>query len=266
MAAANYQNKQQFPPKVLDDGTELPLMNLQGKPYLAVAYRVVWFRKAVQDGFIRTEVIDHKVGELGKKEGYTVVKATVGRTLVLGDAATGRGTPFEQILATGIKTEYEDNFGDHAEKAETGAIGRALGFAGYGTQFDPELEEGDVAGRLADSPIEPAKKTTGRKAKPIEQETQAAGSEGKAPLVLVQPDEAKAGPIGAATQRIDDRAKLQELIQGTAKIAREKGLKTKEELAAMVKAIDANAGASKELDLDGANTFYNQLNQIVGGQ
>ncbi len=39
----------------------------------------------------------------------------------------------------------------HLEKSETGAIGRALALCGFGTQFTPELDEGE---RLADSPLQ----------------------------------------------------------------------------------------------------------------
>ena len=37
------------------------------------------------------------------------------------------------------------------EKAETKAVGRALAMLGYGTQFAPELDEGE---RIVDSPVE----------------------------------------------------------------------------------------------------------------
>jgi hypothetical protein len=43
--------------------------------------------------------------------------------------------------ATGTKSEKAVSFPDFIEKAETGAIGRALAALGYGTQFAPELNE-----------------------------------------------------------------------------------------------------------------------------
>ena len=59
------------------------------------------------------------------------------------------------ILAQGHKAETRTSFGDYLEKAETGAIGRALALCGYGTQFTgDELEEG---ARIVDAPIEPKK-------------------------------------------------------------------------------------------------------------
>ncbi len=43
------------------------------------------------------------------------------------------------------------SFSDYIEKAETGAIGRALAALGYGTQFAPEFNEEH---RIVDSPVE----------------------------------------------------------------------------------------------------------------
>ena len=46
------------------------------------------------------------------------------------------------ILAQGHKAENKKGFPDYLEKAETGAIGRALALCGYGTQFTgDELDE-----------------------------------------------------------------------------------------------------------------------------
>lgn len=116
-------------------GTELPLLILQGKPYLQVAYRLVWFREEHPHATIETKVI-----ELNDK--FTVFKAII-------CDESGR------ILATAHKREDVSHFKDNLEKSETGAIGRALALCGYGTQFAPELDEAE---RLADSPIEPAKR------------------------------------------------------------------------------------------------------------
>ncbi len=57
-----------------------------------------------------------------------------------------------RIIATSHKFENSQGFADFIEKAETGAIGRALALIGYGTQFcADELDEGK---RIVDSPIE----------------------------------------------------------------------------------------------------------------
>ena len=119
-------------------GTTLPILNFKGKPYLQVAHRIVWFREEKPEGFIRTK-------PLKVENDMTVFQAEVG-------VYTSSGQ--EIILGSGSKREDKAHFADHLEKAETGAIGRALAMAGYGTQFTAdELDEGQ---RLADSPIMPA--------------------------------------------------------------------------------------------------------------
>jgi hypothetical protein len=55
------------------------------------------------------------------------------------------------VIATARKKETESRFPDYIEKAETGAIGRALAMCGYGTLQAPEFDEQD---RLADAPVE----------------------------------------------------------------------------------------------------------------
>lgn len=116
-----------------------------GKDYLPVASRLVWFREEHPDWAIVTEPV---VIELEK--GLTIFKATVYN-------AEGK------LVGSGTKMETARGFADFVEKAETGAIGRALAVCGYGTQFAPELEEG---GRIVDSPQpmeKPIKAETGSK-------------------------------------------------------------------------------------------------------
>lgn len=112
---------------------ELPLLNLKGKDYLAVQARVLWFRTTHPSWTLETEIISHT-------ENYSVVKATV-------------KNDENRIIAQGTKTESKQGFQDHLEKAESGAIGRALGFAGFGTLFAQELDEGQE--RIVDTPQPP---------------------------------------------------------------------------------------------------------------
>lgn len=59
--------------------------------------------------------------------------------------------PDGRVVATGHKREHRAHFPDFEEKALTGAVGRALLFAGYGTQYAlDELDEGE---RIVDAPI-----------------------------------------------------------------------------------------------------------------
>lgn len=114
-------------------GTELPLLDFRGKPYLQVAHRLVWFREERPDWSIETEIFRlENNAALGKAS----IKDASGK-----------------VVATGHKYEDVKGFGDFIEKAETGAIGRALALCGYGTQFAPEFDEGE---RLADAPIQRA--------------------------------------------------------------------------------------------------------------
>lgn len=113
-------------------GTELPLLNLRGREYLEVKYRLVWFREEHPDWAIETELLS-----VTENSAYAraVIKDEQGR-----------------IIATSHKFESKRGFPDFIEKAETGSIGRALALIGYGTQFcADELDEGE---RIVDAPVE----------------------------------------------------------------------------------------------------------------
>lgn len=114
-------------------GTKLPLMNLKGKPYLMVAHRLVWFREQMPNAVIETT--PYKI-----EEESAIFIATI---------RSENGT----ALATATKRETKKDFPDFIEKAETGAIGRALALAGFGTQFT--TQDFDEEGRLADAPVAP---------------------------------------------------------------------------------------------------------------
>ena len=102
--------------------------------YLPVAPRIAWFRKDHPYWSIITEV-----EQLASKA--VVMKAIIKDSL--GD-----------IIAMARKKETEIGFPDYIEKAETGAIGRALAMCGYGTLQAPDFDEQE---RLADMPVEKAK-------------------------------------------------------------------------------------------------------------
>ena len=110
------------------------LMQIKGKDYLQVAWRLVWFREecpVLQGWGIRTA-----------PESITDQQAIFRAQIV---------DPEGRVVAEGTKSETPQGFADYIEKAETGAIGRALAMCGYGTQFcGEELDEGE---RLADSPL-----------------------------------------------------------------------------------------------------------------
>jgi hypothetical protein len=126
--------------------------------YLEVKYRLVWLREQEPDAQITTEIVqldlDRDVqaevsewDEVQRKnvkvikhgKGMVIFKATI----KLANGAIGTGTKMENAAA----------FGDFLEKAESGAIGRALASLGYGTQFCEGESEAD-SGRIVDAPCE----------------------------------------------------------------------------------------------------------------
>jgi len=132
-----------------EKGTELPLLNLKGKEYLQVMHRLVWFRERFPTAVVKTQMVEHQGA--GKDEYY------IFRAEIFLDSDRG-----PSLIATGHKRESVGSFADAMEKAESGAVGRALAMLGIGTAFAADdLDEGD---RLADSPapvMEKAESTTG---------------------------------------------------------------------------------------------------------
>lgn len=127
------------------------LMKLKGKDYLPVAARLVWLND--QEGIftIQTDPIQ-------LEDTHAIFKATIVITSKDGN----------ERIATAHKREDKTHFPDFVEKAETGAIGRALGILGFGTQFAPEFDETDTLPetprgepRVVDSPQQQRDRTTG---------------------------------------------------------------------------------------------------------
>ncbi|MDQ3167664.1 MAG: hypothetical protein M3P94_03335 [Chloroflexota bacterium] len=106
------------------------IRKVSGADYLEVKWRLVWLREVDPDASIVTESISID-------ERIAIFKATVKTTS--GGVATGYGS------------ETPNDFRDYIEKAETKAIGRALAALGFGTQFAPDLNEGD---RIVDAPVQ----------------------------------------------------------------------------------------------------------------
>lgn len=118
----------------IPDSVRGAVIKLKGKDYLQVAHRLVWFRAVHPGGCIKTEAVQIA-------EDHAIFRAEV---------YDSEG----KLLAQATKFENVKGFPDFIEKAETGSIGRALGIAGFGTQF--MADELDEANRLADAPIQRA--------------------------------------------------------------------------------------------------------------
>ena len=126
------------------------------KDYLPVQWRLVWFRALCPQGTIETEMLhldlDRETEEEGwawnaeKRRNEKITKRANGFVIFKATVKDGKSGS-----ATGTKSEKAASFPDFIEKAETGAIGRALAALGYGTQFAPELDE---AHRIVDAPVE----------------------------------------------------------------------------------------------------------------
>lgn len=129
------------------------------KDYLPVQWRLVWFRQECPQGTIDTEEVEYDtekeysieafVWNNEKKRSEKVVKTARGYARYRAVITDGKGG-----RATGTKSECRANFEDYGEKAETGAIGRALAALGYGTQFTGD--EWNEAHRIVDAPVDRA--------------------------------------------------------------------------------------------------------------
>lgn len=115
-------------------GTELPFANIKGKEYLLVPHRIVWFREEHPNYSITSTVID-------QTDKYVTMKA-----VIRNEAA--------YTLSEAHKTEHFEHFADALEKAETGAIGRALANLGYGTAYAQELLDHGENDKLVDTPLQ----------------------------------------------------------------------------------------------------------------
>ncbi len=136
----------------------MQLKSKQGsQDYLPVQWRLVWFRQACPEGTIETEIVQLDLDKETEEETYVwsnekrrsekVIKTAKGMAIFRATVRDGKGG-----LATGTKMEKAASFPDWLEKAETGAIGRALAALGYGTQFaGEELSESH---RIVDSPVD----------------------------------------------------------------------------------------------------------------
>jgi hypothetical protein len=106
-----------------------------GREYLGVPGRVYLFRRDHPDWGILTEPLT-----IDREKGFACFRATI-------TDAEGR------TVSTATGSEDVKGFPEWIEKAETKALGRALVFAGYGTEWAPETETGPgpVAERTAET-------------------------------------------------------------------------------------------------------------------
>lgn len=107
------------------------MMNLKGRQYLEVKWRLVWFREDKPAWNIDTQLIEHEPG----------MSAVFAAKIYDADGVQ---------KSSGYGSETAKDFKDYLEKAESKAVGRALAMLGYGTQFAAEMEED---GLIVDAPV-----------------------------------------------------------------------------------------------------------------
>ena len=99
-------------------------MDIKGNKYIKVSERVKAFRMVYPMGFIESEMITDE-------KGCCVYKAVCGFYAEDGS---------KKILGTGVAREQEGtsyiNKSSYMENCETSAVGRALGFAGFGIDYE----------------------------------------------------------------------------------------------------------------------------------
>jgi len=154
--------------------------------YLPVQWRLVWFRSLFPQGTIETEIVHLDLERETEEETYQwnnetrrsekVIKRAPGFAVFRATVRDGQGG-----VATGTKSEKAASFGDFLEKAETGAIGRALAALGYGTQFAGD--EFDERHRIVDAPVDrgaAASESNGSEPRALANSRPAASTNGRA--------------------------------------------------------------------------------------
>jgi hypothetical protein len=120
-------------------------MQIEGRDYLEVKWRLVWVRSEFPTARISTRLVKHE-------DGFALFRAQV--TLPNGASATGWGS------------ETSHDFADYIEAAETKALGRALAALGFGTQFTRDYDFAEAAAATAprqqvvDAPVGPPQAVT----------------------------------------------------------------------------------------------------------
>jgi len=150
------------------DSTKLPMLELEDKKgnislYLAVAYRLLWWNadhpvgdpirivttveRDGHDEYVIAEIVDTRLPRYLTTDGGHIAT-------IPGPDGTPRAVlnP-EHVLYSDRKYALPTRMGHPVEKALTGAIGRVLARAGYGTEGALELLEDDSDGDVVDSPI-----------------------------------------------------------------------------------------------------------------
>ncbi len=144
------------------------LLDLQGKDYLEVKWRIYWFNDECKEGKITIlkSIIDtDREIEVETTNWVENTKDPKGKKIKQISKRTVKGWAYFEVRVEDGKgrvgedcgSESAGDFGDYIEKAKTKATGRALALIGYGTQFTGS--EFDESHRIVDAPVDMTPKT-----------------------------------------------------------------------------------------------------------
>lgn len=127
------------------------MMNLKGKDYLPVAPRLAWLNEELRAHAIPLQTESGSISVETQLEHYGQFtdsdkggRERRGWEAVVAAHIVVRDTNDKVVLrSTAHKRQTSFDFADFVEKAETGAIGRALAAIGYGTIQSLDFEEGE---------------------------------------------------------------------------------------------------------------------------
>ncbi len=204
------------------DAKTLPMLELEDKKgnvnlYLAVAYRMLWWNadhpmgdpirivttveRDGHDEYVIAEIVDTHIPRYLTTEGGHIA------TIPGADGTPRAALNPEHVLYSDRKYALPTRMGHPVEKGLTGAIGRVLARAGYGTEGALELLEDDADGDVVDSPIaHPSDRL-------FDEVTHAAREAGLTDSDLVALKNAVVGPTATShNMDADDYAKLLKAI------------------------------------------------------
>jgi len=212
------------------DPTLLPMLEIedkkgQVKSYLQVVWRILWWNHQHPMGSryrITTDVVHEQhsayvVAEIIDTEVDRYLHDPAGNIAVIpsADGSMRAAINPKHVLYSDRKYITPCRVGDPTEKAITGAIGRVLARAGFGTEGAMELESDDGDGDFVDGPLEDPERER------VLQQIEAAATSASLLDRLGAIAQEVAGPDASSeTMTVEDLRKMLERVKATARDAR----------------------------------------------
>lgn len=185
------------------------LQRIQGKDYLPVRWRLVWFHQDTgpRAGYVTVELEHDR--QAGFAKFFTIAwdgNDESWRHVII------RGVEIDVCgrVATGEGSETRADFNDYYEKAATKSLGRALAGLSFGTQFAPELDEKH---RVVDTPTERGGRSMS--AGPARAGNGASAVAQPRPVVAAQPD---AETDGASQEQSEEQPANEQQVMSIRKL------------------------------------------------